>query len=67
MLLVKLNIPLIRLYLCAYLSVKFTIFAIDGGTMMVFDYLYRVVRSFYDATWICLTKWYAHCVYHCKG
>ena len=69
MLLVKLNVPLNRLYFYAYLSIKFTIFAeeIDGGTVMVFDYQYRVVCSFHGTTWICTTKWYAHCVYHCMG
>jgi len=69
MLLVKLNVPLNRLYLYAYLSIKFMIFVevIDGGTVMVFDYLYRVVCSFHGTTWICTTKWYAHCVYHYMG
>jgi len=41
-----------RLYLYAYLSIKFTIFPeeIDGGTVIVFDYLYRVVCSFHGTT-----------------
>jgi len=41
MLLVKLNVALNRLYLYAYLSIKFTIFAeeFDGGTVMMFGFI----------------------------
>ena len=34
---------------------------------MVFNYLYKVVRSFHGTTRICTTKWYAYCTYHCIG
>ena len=64
MLLVNLNVPLNRMYSYAYLSIKFTIFAeeIYGGTVMVFDYLYRAVCSFHGTTWIC-SKNGMHIVY----